>query len=93
MLRLVPRLVQQTTLDRRKGGRRMGAGQGRQLGAGQGGIAGVDYDTIYLSIGVAATALFIIETLYKVWQLYSGGGGRALGGQTDLLLTSQWEHG
>ena len=28
----------------------------------QGGIAGVDYDTIYLAIGVAATALFIIET-------------------------------
>ena len=41
------------------------------------GIAGVDYDTIYLAIGVAATALFIIETLYKAYQLYvSAGGGR-----------------
>jgi len=45
----------------------------------QGGIAGVDYDTIYLSIGVAATALFIIETLYKAYQLYITSNGRSLG--------------
>lgn len=44
----------------------------------QGGIAGVDYDTIYLSIGVAATALFIIETLYKAYQLYTANNGRSL---------------
>ena len=40
------------------------------------GIAGVDYDTIYLAIGVAATALFIIETLYKAYQVYVSAGGR-----------------
>ena len=48
----------------------------------QGGIAGVDYDTIYLSIGVAATALFIIETLYKAYQLYTANNGRSMGFET-----------
>ena len=57
---------QRLSLDRRK----------RQIQ----GIAGVEYDTIYLAIGVAATTLFIIETLYKAYQLYvSSGGGRQLG--------------
>ena len=46
-------------LDRRRLGRQL-----RPLRQ-QGGIAGVAYDDIYLAIGVAATALFIIETLYK----------------------------
>jgi len=56
----------------------------------QGGIAGVDYDTIYLSIGVAATALFIIETLFKAYQLYTANNGRSLGSDTvvDRLIDS-----
>ena len=54
------------------------------------GIGGVDYDTIYLAIGVAATALFIIETLYKAYQVYvSAGGGRQLSedhSSPDMLI-------
>ena len=47
---------------------------GRQFG-----IAGVDYDTIYLSIGVAATLLFIIETLYKAYTLFvNANSGRSI---------------
>ena len=49
----------------------------------------MDYDTIYLAIGVAATALFIIETLYKAYQLYvSSGGGRQLTGASEQFLSS-----
>ena len=44
----------------------------------QAGIGGVPYEDIYLAIGVAATALFIIETLYKTYQLYTS-AGRSLG--------------
>ena len=50
----------------------------------------MDYDTIYLAIGVAATALFIIETLYKAYQLYvSAGGGRQLGGLSAYSPSSE----
>jgi hypothetical protein len=54
----------------------------RQLQAGVGGVA---YEDIYLAIGVAATALFIIETLYKTWQLYNA-AGRSLGDGGPGLL-------
>merc|ERR1719500_2655517 len=52
----------------------------------QGGIAGVAYDDIYLAIGVAATALFIIETLYKTYQLYNS-AGRSL---EEINLIEAW---
>ena len=55
----------------------------------QGGIAGVAYDDIYLAIGVAATALFIIETLYKTYQLYNS-AGRSLGDSSLLDLIEVW---
>ena len=67
------------SLDRRK----------RQTGRQVQDIGGGDYDTIYLAIGVAATALFIIETLYKAYQLYvSSGGGRQLAGGSEEYLSS-----
>ena len=55
----------------------------------QGGIAGVAYDDIYLAIGVAATALFIIETLYKTYQLYNS-AGRSLADSSLLDLIEVW---
>merc|ERR1712243_463521 len=60
-------------LDRRRHIRRRRE-EDRQLEDGQrqtAGIGGVSYQNIYLAIGVAATALFIIETLYKTYQLYT----------------------
>ena len=51
----------------------------------QGGIAGVAYDDIYLAIGVAATALFIIETLYKTYQLYNSAGRSLADSSLDLI--------
>ena len=69
-------------LDRR----RFGSRQLRPLR--QGGIGGVAYDDIYLAIGVAATALFIIETLYKTYQLYNS-AGRSLE-ETSLDLIEAW---
>ena len=51
----------------------------------QGGIAGVAYDDIYLAIGVAATALFIIETLYKTYQLYNSAGRSLADSYLDLI--------
>lgn len=69
-------------LDRR----RLGSRQLRPLR--QGGIGGVAYDDIYLAIGVAATALFIIETLYKTYQLYNS-AGRSLE-ETSLDLIEAW---
>ena len=51
----------------------------------QGGIAGVAYDDIYLAIGVAATALFIIETLYKTYQLYNSAGRSLPDSYLDLI--------
>ena len=51
----------------------------------QGGIAGVAYDDIYLAIGVAATALFIIETLYKTYQLYNSAGRSLADSALDLI--------
>ena len=69
-------------LDRRRLGRQL-----RPLRQ-QGGIAGVAYDDIYLAIGVAATALFIIETLYKTYQLYNS-AGRSLE-ETQINLIEAW---
>ena len=69
-------------LDRRRLGRQL-----RPLRQ-QGGIAGVAYDDIYLAIGVAATALFIIETLYKTYQLYNS-AGRSLE-DTPINLIEAW---
>ena len=69
-------------LDRRRLGRQL-----RPLRQ-QGGIAGVAYDDIYLAIGVAATALFIIETLYKTYQLYNS-AGRSLE-ETPINLIEAW---
>lgn len=54
----------------------------------QGGIGGVAYDDIYLAIGVAATALFIIETLYKTYQLYNS-AGRSLD-EPSIDLIEAW---
>ena len=54
----------------------------------QGGIGGVAYDDIYLAIGVAATALFIIETLYKTYQLYNS-AGRSLD-EPSINLIEAW---
>eukprot|EP00090_Calanus_glacialis_P000889 TRINITY_DN10635_c0_g1_i1.p1 TRINITY_DN10635_c0_g1~~TRINITY_DN10635_c0_g1_i1.p1 ORF type:complete len:317 (-),score=42.67 TRINITY_DN10635_c0_g1_i1:70-1020(-) len=97
-LRLVSKESAFESLDRRKRGDKIVNENGRQfiqrplppIVQQQGGIAGVDYDTIYLSIGVAATALFIIETLYKAYQLYIANNGRSLGSDTlvDRLLGS-----
>ena len=56
----------------------------RQQAAGIGGVA---YEDIYLAIGVAATALFIIETLYKTYQLYTS-SGRSLEDSFVPLLES-----
>ena len=70
-------------LDRR----RFGSRQLRPLR--QGGIAGVAYDDIYLAIGVAATALFIIETLYKTYQLYNS-AGRSLDESLIVDLIEAW---
>ena len=67
-------------LDRRRLGKQL-----RPLRQ-QGGIAGVAYDDIYLAIGVAATALFIIETLYKTYQLYNS-AGRSL---EEINLIEAW---
>ena len=70
-------------LDRRR------YGSSRQLRPlRQGGIGGVAYDDIYLAIGVAATALFIIETLYKTYQLYNS-AGRSLE-ETSIDLIEGW---
>ena len=63
--------------------RRRRSGQLRPLR--QGGIAGVAYDDIYLAIGVAATALFIIETLYKTYQLYNSAGRSLADSSLDLI--------
>lgn len=69
--------------------------EGRQLGGGQrqtAGIGGVSYQDIYLAIGVAATALFIIETLYKTYQLYSSSTGRSLeDGWVNLVESQPWQ--
>ena len=70
-------------LDRRRFGRQL-----RPLR--QGGIAGVAYDDIYLAIGVAATALFIIETLYKTYQLYNSAGRSLEESAIDLIEASPW---
>ena len=43
------------------------------------------YDDIYLAIGVAATALFIIETLYKTYQLYNSAGRSLADSSLDLI--------
>ena len=67
-------------LDRRR------YGSSRQLRPlRQGGIGGVAYDDIYLAIGVAATALFIIETLYKTYQLYNSAGRSLADSSLDLI--------
>ena len=67
-------------LDRRR------FGTSRQLRPlRQGGIGGVAYDDIYLAIGVAATALFIIETLYKTYQLYNSAGRSLADSYLDLV--------
>ena len=82
---LVNSLEQEETsrpLDRRRMSRQL-----RPLR--QGGIAGVAYDDIYLAIGVAATALFIIETLYKTYQLYNS-AGRSLADSSLLDLIEVW---
>ena len=82
---LVNSLEQEETsrpLDRRRRSRQL-----RPLR--QGGIAGVAYDDIYLAIGVAATALFIIETLYKTYQLYNS-AGRSLADSSLLDLIEVW---
>ena len=70
-------------LDRRRFGRQL-----RPLR--QGGIAGVAYDDIYLAIGVAATALFIIETLYKTYQLYNSAGRSLEESSIDLIEAWPW---
>ena len=78
---LVNSLEQEETsrpLDRRRRSRQL-----RPLR--QGGIAGVAYDDIYLAIGVAATALFIIETLYKTYQLYNSAGRSLADSYLDLI--------
>ena len=78
---LVNSLEQEETsrpLDRRRMSRQL-----RPLR--QGGIAGVAYDDIYLAIGVAATALFIIETLYKTYQLYNSAGRSLADSSLDLI--------
>ena len=78
---LVNSLEQEETsrpLDRRRMSRQL-----RPLR--QGGIAGVAYDDIYLAIGVAATALFIIETLYKTYQLYNSAGRSLADSALDLI--------
>ena len=85
MQNLVNYLEQEETsrpLDRRRMSRQL-----RPLR--QGGIAGVAYDDIYLAIGVAATALFIIETLYKTYQLYNS-AGRSLPDSFLLDLIEVW---
>ena len=93
--KLVLLFKQSEPLDRRKRSGEFVRESGRQfvqrplppIVQQQGGIAGVDYDTIYLSIGVAATALFIIETLYKAYQLYTANNGRSVGGSHTFLET------
>jgi len=80
-------------LDRRRHIRRRREG-GRQLEDGQrqtAGIGGVSYQDIYLAIGVAATALFIIETLYKTYQLYTSSGRSLEENWIELVESVVWQ--
>ena len=57
-----------------------------EVSSRQFGMGGVDYDTIYLSIGVAATALFIIETLYKAYTVFINSNSGRMFSDSDEIL-------
>jgi len=64
----------------------------RQFQVPEAGNGGLSYQNIYLAIGVAATALFMLDTLYKVYQIYINTPARSLNWAPETKFIENYLH-